>query len=205
MKTVAILSQKGGAGKTTIAIHLAMEALRNKKEAIIIDLDPQASSTDWHDSREKDGPVVVSAQYSRLKRLLEKAKEEGVDLVIIDTAPHSEQASLESARNADLILIPCRPTILDLRAIGNTLDIAKIANTKAAVVLNTVPPRGTLATEAAEAAEGYGATICPVNIGNRSAFIHSLTAGEVAQEYEPKGKAADEINKLYKWVSAELN
>ena len=124
MKIIAILSQKGGAGKTTLAIHLAVAAGLMRHEAVIIDLDPQSSATSWKDSREGDTPVVVSAQFSRLATVLEAAKKGGADLAIIDTAPHSESASLAAARAANLILIPCRPAILDLRAISNTIDIA---------------------------------------------------------------------------------
>src|SRR5688572_1864592 len=101
MKTVAVISQKGGAGKTTLTINLAMEAILNKQETVIVDLDPQASSTEWADSRTKKFPVVVSSQHSRLTKVLEAAKDEGVDFVFIDTAPHSEKTSLEAARHAD--------------------------------------------------------------------------------------------------------
>ena len=144
MKVIAILSQKGGAGKTTIALHLAVAAERDGRSAAIIDLDPQASATSWGDSREAETPAVVSAQAARLPQVLEAARDAGADLVVIDTAPHSESAALAAARAADLILIPCRPAILDLRAIGTTIDLAKLAGKPAAVVLNTIPPSGSL-------------------------------------------------------------
>ena len=200
MKTVAIISQKGGAGKTTLTINLAVEALLNKLETVIVDLDPQSSSSEWSDSRTNKSPIVVSSQHSRLLKVLETAKQEKVDLVFIDTAPHSEKTSLEAARNSDLILVPCRPTILDLRAIGNTLDIASLAKTKSIVILNTIPPRGSLSIEAEEAVKGYNAEICPIKIGHRTAFIHSITEGLAVQEYEPNGKAALEIKQLFKWL-----
>lgn len=204
MKTIAIISQKGGAGKTTLAINLAVAASKFKKQSVIIDLDPQASATNWHDSRELETPVVVSAQAARLQMVIDAAKEEGVNFVFIDTAPHSESSSLAAARIADFILIPCRPAILDLRAIGNTIDLAKLAGTKAAVVLTCVPPRGTLAHEASEAVSTYGIKLCPSQIGQRAAFVHSITEGQSVHEYEPSGKAAEEINNLYKWVIKQL-
>jgi chromosome partitioning protein len=204
MKIIAILSQKGGAGKTTLAINLAVAANESRKQSAIIDIDPQASATNWYDSRDYEEPVVVSAQSARLQNVIDAAKEGGADIVFIDTAPHSESASLAAARIADYILIPCRPAILDLRAIGNTIDLAKLAGTKAAVVLTCVPPRGTLAQEAAEAVSTYGIDLCPSQIGQRAAFVHSITSGLSVHEYEPKGKASKEINALYKWINKQL-
>lgn len=200
MKVIAIISQKGGAGKTTLALHLAVAAERDGKQAAIIDLDPQASATSWGDSRTSESPAVVSAQSSRLAKVLDAAREAGAEYVIIDTAPHSESSALAAARAADYILIPCRPAILDLRAIGNTIDLAKLAEKPAAVVLNAVPPRGSIAHDATEAVNGYGVPVAPVQIGQRAAYQHALTLGQVAQEYEPGGKAAEEITNLYKWT-----
>ncbi len=204
MKTIAILSQKGGAGKTTLAINLAVAASKFKKQSAIIDLDPQSSATTWHDGRDLDTPVVVSAQASRLQMVIDAAKDAGADIIFIDTAPHSESASLAAARIADFVLIPCRPAILDLRAIGNTIDITKIAVTKAAVVLTCVPARGTLAQEAKEAVSTYNITLCPSQIGQRAAFVHSITEGQSVHEYEPNGKAVEEVNSLYKWLIKQL-
>jgi chromosome partitioning protein len=204
MKVIAILSQKGGAGKTTLALHLAVAAERDGHSAAVIDLDPQASAAGWGDSREAETPAIVSAQATRLPQVLEAARAAGALLVIIDTAPHSESAALAAARAADLILIPCRPTILDLRAIGGTIDLAKLAGKPAAVVLNTVPPRGSLGEEAKQAVAGYGVMVAPVSVGQRAAFQHALTAGLTAQEYEPQGKAAEEVTQLYMWTCEQV-
>jgi chromosome partitioning protein len=204
MKTIAILSQKGGAGKTTLALHLAVAAVQAGRTAVIMYLDPQASATSWKDSRASETPAVVSAQAARLPAILEAARNGGADFTIIDTAPHSESAALAAARAADLILIPCRPAILDLRAISNTIDLAKIAGKPVAVVLNSVPPRGSLASEAINAVAGYGVQVAPVLIGQRAAFMHALTIGQTALEYEPKGKGADEISRLYQWTCKQV-
>jgi chromosome partitioning protein len=205
MKTLAILSQKGGAGKTTLAINLAVAADKSTRgKAALIDLDPQASAASWGDSRESDTPPVVSAQASRLGQCLDAAREAGAKLVIIDTAPHSESASLAAARAADFVIIPCRPAILDLRAINTTIDLARLAGTPAAVVLNAVPPRGSIAEEAAAAVEGYATVLAPVRITQRAPFVHCLTLGKAIQEYEPAGKGADEIKQLYKWICKQI-
>lgn len=205
MKTIAILSQKGGAGKTTLALHLAVAAEQNKQQTAVIDIDPQASATSWGDSREDESPVVVSAQPARLAQVLEAAEEAGAAISIIDTAPHSESASLAAARAADLVLIPCRPAILDLRAIGNTIDLVNLAKAQACIVLNAVPPHGTLGDDAEAAVSEYKIAVAPIRIGQRIAFQHALTLGQTAQEYEPQGKAAKEIRQLYKWACKQIN
>lgn len=198
-----LASRKGGSGKTTLTINLSAEAARNGKKTLIVDIDPQASSVGFGNSRknlEDSNPIIVQAQSNQLKSVLDTAERHNTDIVFIDTAPHSESASLEVARSANLIIIPCRPTILDLRAIGNTINLAKQAGTTAIVVLNAVPHRGGLVEEAKEAIKQYGVEVAPVTIGHRSSFFHSLTVGMTTQEFEPRGKGTDEITRLYKWI-----
>lgn len=205
MKTIALLSQKGGAGKTTLALHLAVAATLDGKQAAVIDLDPQASATHWEDSRANESPAVVSAQAVRLAKVLSTAREHGAALAIIDTAPHSERDALAAARASDLVVIPCRPSVLDLRAISSTVDLANLAGKPGVIVLNACPPRGTLADEANAAVATYELPIAPVRVGQRAAYVHALTAGQAVQEYEPKGKAAEEISQLYKWICGHVN
>lgn len=203
MRTVAVLSQKGGAGKTTLAINIAVAAERaNPGRSVLIDLDPQASASIWGDSREQSAPRVVSVQASRLVKALEDERRDGTLFAVIDTAPHAEAAALSAARVANLILIPCRPGILDLHAIGATIDLARLAETPAAVVLNAVPPRGGLADEATEAVAAYGVPLAPCRITQRAAFVHSLTAGKAIEEFEPQNKGSDEIRELYRWIES---
>lgn len=205
MYTVAVISQKGGAGKTTLALHIAVASEQAGKRAAIVDLDPQASASRWKDRREGSAPAVVSAQASRLLEVLQAAREHGADLAIIDTAPHSEISALNAARAADLILIPCRPSILDLQAISTTVDIARLANKTAFAVLNHIPPRGTMAEEARAAIATYNIPIAPAQLVQRNAFVHSLTEGLTAQEYEPEGKASQEIRDLFAWLCEYAN
>ena len=205
MKTVAILSQKGGTGKTTLTLHLAVAAEAAGQATVVIDLDPQASAAGWKDSRKAEAPAVISVPAARLPQALQAAQDGGADLVLIDTAPHSESASLAAARAADLVLVPCRPGILDLRAIGTSAELARIAGKKAFVVLNTMPPRAThLAADARAAVATHGLDVAPIVIQQRAAYGHALTAGQTAQEYEKGGKGADEIGQLYAWLSKQL-
>jgi chromosome partitioning protein len=206
MKIIAVISQKGGAGKTTLAVNLAVAAELQDVPTVLIDLDPQSSAKTWHDIRvSKDAPFVVSSQASRLEEVIGASRANGAELVIIDTAPHSESSALAAARAADLVLIPCRPAILDLKAIGTSGDLAALAKKEAVVVLNAVPHQGKLAEEAEEAVRSYGLTVAPVKLTQRAAYVHSLTGGQAAQEFEPDGKAAQEITELYKWAYTRVH
>jgi chromosome partitioning protein len=205
MKTVAILSQKGGTGKTTLAVHLAVAAERRDVAVAVLDLDPQASAADWKDSRADESPSVTSIQSSRLRKALEVAESAGASLVLIDSAPHSADAAVAAAEAADLILIPCRAGILDLRAIATTARIVKVTGKPAFVVLNAAPIRAPrLMEDATAAVQQHGLAVAPVVIHQRSAYAHALTAGQTAEEYEPEGKAAEEIGELFKWLAKLL-
>jgi chromosome partitioning protein len=205
MKTLAIISQKGGSGKTTLALNLACAAESFGQRAVVIDLDPQASAKGWHDHREKESPVVISAQASRIQDVLETARQNGADVCIVDTAPHSETAALAAARAADLVLIPCRPGILDLRGISTSVDLVLLAKRPALIVLNAVPPRGGLGDQAEHAIGHYGIDVATARISQRAAFYHSLTAGETAVEFEPDGIAAQEVLALYQITCKHVN
>jgi chromosome partitioning protein len=205
MKTIAIISQKGGAGKTTLSLHLAVTGERRGKSVAVIDLDPQASAAGWKDTRPGETPVVIAIPHIRLAQALQTAKEAGADLALIDTAPHSEAAAMAAARAADLILIPCRPGILDLRAIATTAELVKLAGKPAFVVLNSMPPRATnLLADAKAAVAVHGVDVAPIAIQQRAAFAHSLTTGQTAEEYDPDGKAAEEIVELYEWINSKI-
>jgi chromosome partitioning protein len=206
MFTVAILSQKGGTGKTTMALHLAVAAEKAGQLAAVIDLDPQASAAGWKDSRQAETPVVVSVPATRLPQALEAARAGGADLALIDSAPHSGDVALAAAETADLILIPCRAGILDLRAIGATARIVKLGGKRAFVVLNAMPPRApNVLADARAAVAVHGLEVSPVSLQQRAPFAHALTAGQTAHEYEPDGKAAEEVTQLYAWLWNELS
>ena len=200
MKTIAIISQKGGAGKTTVAVHLATAAAAAGHAAAIIDLDPQGTAASWGDRRQAAAPEVVSGQAVRLPILVDAAKAAGADLLVLDTAPNADQTALRAAQVADLVLVPCRAATFDLEAIKTTLTLAQIAQRPSFVVLNAVPPRSAIGREAAEGLEGQGAQVAPVMLSQRAAFAHGVIDGRTAQEFEPGGKAAEEVDRLYLWL-----
>ncbi len=197
MKTIAVISQKGGSGKTTLSLNLAIAASRAGQQVILIDLDPQQSAARWARLRTDDAPVIMSGHAPNLAGLIDKARSAGADLVVIDTAPKSESASLVAAKLADLIIIPCQPSSLDLDAVADTVNIAKLAGKPAVFVLNGCKAGSSLADMAADALADYVLPIAQVRIGSRVAFIKSLTAGQGVVEYEPNGPSAREINALY--------
>ena len=203
MKVITLLSQKGGTGKTTLAVHLATEAMRSEHLTAVIDLDPQGSATAWADRRGHE-PEVISAQAVRLPHLLATAKANRVARVFIDTGPAADQIAARAAAVADLIVVPCRPSIFDLDAIEASLAIAHAAQKRAVVVLNGVAPYGTLAAEAAQLIVARNAHLAPVTIGNRTAFVRAITSGHVAAELAPRSKAADELAELARFLELRL-
>lgn len=205
MQTIVIVSQKGGTGKTTLAIHLAVAAERKRLRSVIIDIDPQASATAWKDLREAEGPAVESLQPARLAAALKAAAGAGAKLAFIDTPARSENAALEAIRTADLALIPCRPGFFDTAAMSFTANLLKLAGKPGFVVFSQVPVRGaSLVAEVTEALDTYGLTAAPAVIQQRAAYSHAIPGGQSAQEYEPKGKAAAETAALFQWLQSKL-
>lgn len=100
MKTVSVVAQKGGTGKTTLCLAVACAAVRDGLAAAVVDLDPQATAARWGDRRDSDLPVVIPAQPPRLERVLDAAAGQGVDLAVVDTAPRVEQGAVAAARAA---------------------------------------------------------------------------------------------------------
>lgn len=205
MKTIAVVSQKGGSGKTTLALHLAVASATSGHNTAVIDLDPQASAANWADRRTAELPVVLSAHARRLPHEIRRVRETGGEMLYLDTAPHSDSAALEAASSADLVLIPCRPAILDLEAITNTLRFLRTTGKPVAVVLNAVAPTGQDAALAEQALAAHQVETCPARLGRRIAFARALISGQTAQEFDPDGKAAREIDRLYEYVCARVH
>lgn len=204
MKTLAIVSRKGGAGKTTIAVHLAVAAEAYGIATAIFDLDPQASAALWADHRGEPIPAVVPAQAPRLPALLAQARQNEADLVLLDTAPHADGIAAEAADQADAILIPCRPSSFDLDAIGASVRLARNAGKPAYVVINAAPVQGVETDEAMTAIRAAGVNVCPIVLHHRKPYASRIHEGRTASEIEPKGKAAQEIDALLRWLCEQV-
>ncbi|MDU7524871.1 MAG: ParA family protein, partial [Roseomonas mucosa] len=174
-------------------------------DPVLLDLDPQASAASWSDSRSAESPHVAAAQAARLPVILEAAKAQGCRLAVLDTAPNADGAALAAARASDLVLIPCRPSALDLRAIVASLRVAKeLASKPAYVVINGATARSRLTQGAADALRGYGAQVCPVTLCQRQDFVEPMAGGLTATEWAPKGKAAQEMRQLWEWSAKQM-
>lgn len=205
MKTIALIAQKGGTGKTTLALSLAVSASQAGLTAIVVDLDPQATACNWSDRRKTDNPLVLDAQPARLAAALQKAGQGGVDIAIIDTPARNEQSALAAAKAADLVIIPCRPQAYDLETVPATRELLALAgNTPAIVVLNAVPHSGDRHEQARQTLAAIGVAVCPQTIGHRAAFGDAGAVGLTASEYDPRSKASEEIQLVYKYVSRLL-
>jgi chromosome partitioning protein len=205
MQVLAICGQKGGGGKTTTALALAVAAASAGRSVAVIDLDPQTTASNWSDRRGSDTPAVVSCQVSRLQQVLEAASREGAELAIIDTPGKSTDALIGAAKAADFVLLPVQPQLYDLETLASAKDVLALAGKpRAAVVINRAPVQGRRHEEAREALEAQGFAVCPVVVYARAAHGDSGNLGQTAAEYEPQGKAAQEIGDLWSYVSKAL-
>ena len=209
MKTLALLARKGGAGKTTLAVHLAVIAVQSGLRVLLVDTDPQRSTAAWWRSRQADTPELVECEANQLPDVLAAARADGVELAVIDTRPSLEADTATVARLADFVLIPTRPTILDLRAIGATVEVVQAVNRRGAVVLNAVlagrdGEESPQAAEAREALAAYALEVAPVAVANRVALGHALVDGLAVTEFDPAGKASAELQALFRFILERL-
>jgi chromosome partitioning protein len=204
MKVIAIISEKGGAGKTTLAVNLAVAAEEGGLATVIFDLDPRANSTVWGDARASKIPAVVPAQAPRLPLLFDQARANAADLVIIDTAGNAETAAGRAAAHADAILIPCRPFAPDLISIATSAKLAKASGKPFFVVINAAPVQGIETAEAVAAITAEGVAVCPIVLHGRKPFVSRFHEGLTALDIDPKGKAAAEMRDLFLWVCEKV-
>ena len=206
MPTIAIISQKGGAGKTTLALHLAAAAQDAGRIALIVDTDPQATASQWAAWREDAPPEVIDSPPPRLAAKVEQAREQGAEFIVIDTPPHADSAARAAVEIADLVLIPCRPSAFDLSAIQTTAKLVQLLRKPAFVVFTAGSPNAPrVYQEAGELVAGFGTPACPIQIPDRAAFRHASAEGRTVMEYEPDGKAAEDIRNLYVWTCRQVD
>ena len=202
MRTIAIASAKGGVGKTTIAVHLAVAAVLQGRDVVLVDADPQLSAVRWSERRTSSAPGVLGRAVSQLAAELDRIAGFGADVAIVDTPPRAwvgaDNAALVAAKLADVVLVPCRPSILDIESTAVSVQRLQAATAApVVVVLNGCAHRGREADEAAEALGGLGAQVCPARIGQRVLFARSMLDGRAAQEVAPGGKAADDVLRVH--------
>ena len=212
MRTVSVISQKGGAGKTTLALHIAVVAQAAGYKVSVFDTDPQATAFQWSTWRQEESPPVIDCgSPTLLPRKLEQAASDGVDLAIIDTPPHADIMAREAAKAADLILIPCKPQAFDLASAQTSAELARSSRKEAFVILTGGPQRAAnIYSDVADIIrgtseiEGMGVGLAPVMLTHRAAYHHSTAQGATVTEYEPDGKAAEEVARLWQWLAGEI-
>ena len=207
MKVWSIVGQKGGSGKTTLALHLAIAAAKRRK-VLVIDLDPQQSAERWHGIRQritgaKDDPSIAAGPYQKLPDMLKTARKLGAELVLIDTPPKLDKAIAPSLAAASMVLVPLKNSILDLQALEDCADVVNLAKarSKTLVVLNSVPAgrNGDAAVkESLRYAGRLKLEVAPERLSELPAFSQGLKTGRGVTETERNGTAAKEIVALYK-------
>ena len=203
VKTITLVCQKGGPGKSTMATNLAVVAGRGKNRVLLIDLDPQGTTAKWYDKRQAETPSVVTITATQLVEALKRASSANIDIVIIDTAGRDDQASSAAIKAADYCLVPCRPSPADMGDIQPTVEGLRRQEKPFAFVVTQTPASGFRIREA-EAGLGHHGTVAPVPIVYRVAYQDALGNGEGVFEFEPEGKATREILALWHWINREL-
>lgn len=209
MKTVALLARKGGAGKTTCAIHMGVLAQEAGMKVLFLDLDPQRSLSTWWHSREAETPGLIETDARQLQSRLKMAKDNGYDLAVVDTPPAVTFDTAKVAGVADLALIPLRPSVLDIYAVASTADVVRATKTPGLLVLNACPaPRGpheaSTTLEARKALTNVNVPLASTSLAQRIDYTRALNGGEAVTEFAPASKAAQEMHQLWQEVQRNL-
>lgn len=204
MRVLALASQKGGSGKTTLSGHLAVQAqLAGAGPVVLIDIDPQGSLADWWNEREAELPAFAQTTVARLAADLEVLRQQGFKLAVIDTPPAITMAIQSVISVSELIVVPTRPSPHDLRAVGATVDLCERAGKPLIFVVNAATPKARITSEAAVALSQHG-TVAPVTLHQRTDFAASMIDGRTVMEVDPKGKSCAEVQHLWTYISDRL-
>jgi chromosome partitioning protein len=209
MLTLAVLSRKGGTGKTTVAVHLAAAAAAAGKRTLLADMDPQRSALEWARERGWTEPQAIEAKVGSLFTARRAAERAGTELMVLDTRPSGDMEAAEAVRWADLCLIVVRPSWFDLKAIVRTVELVSQMNRRGLFLINQAPTRRNgeeprLIRDTVDTLEQLGLPVAPVGLRYRTAYQTAVRQGLAAQEAEPDSLAAFEMNSLWRHVRREL-
>jgi chromosome partitioning protein len=207
MKTIVIANQKGGSGKSTTTVHLAVAAEQAGDGPVIIsDTDPQGSTVDWFNQRKKAGldtPRYAPLTFPDLPHYLRALKDAGASYLFIDTAPSIGGVNPDLFAIADLILIPLNPTPTDLRALVKGLPVIKQSSKPFNFMLARVRPNLRNNDGVALALDALG-LVLPTRMHERVIYAESFAHGKTAFEIDPKGIAAQELAGIWKGVKGKI-
>src|SRR5690348_11915333 len=196
---ITIAQRKGGAGKTTLAAHLAL-AWAARQRVAVVDIDPQGSLAAWFNLRRErlggDAAIEVTAITGWRVAAEVERQARGNDIVLVDSAPHAETEARIAVRAASLVLVPVQPSPMDVWATRATLDLARAERVPALLVLNRVPSRANLTESMIAALAELGAPLAATQIGNRVALAAALAEGKGIHEAAPGSRASGEIAAL---------
>ena len=209
MKTIAVISRKGGAGKTTVSVNLFAALREAGRRAVLADADPLRSTSEAMGATPGDGGPVVETSASKLFALTTASARSGAERLVIDTPASPEADIVTAIKLADLCLIVARPTYLDLSAALKTLELVRQLSTRGMVVLNQCPParRGAEPRSVAATLETLrfsGVPVAPLALRARLAYQNAIARGQGVVECEPDGPAAAEIRYLTEAVEQQL-
>src|SRR5436190_10715276 len=204
MRVIAVASQKGGCGKTTLSGHLAVEAEKMGAGPVtLIDTDPQGSLSKWWNARDAQTPQFAKVGVYELAGALTHLAATGTQIAIIDTPPAVTESILQVISHADLVLVPTRPSPHDLRAVGETVDMAEKFHKPLVFVVNGATARARINAEAAVALSQHG-VVAPVTLHHRVDFAASMVDGRTVGEASPKSASAKEIADLWVYVQDRI-
>lgn len=203
MHIISFVTQKGGSGKTTLAFCCAVAAQEQGARVLVLDMDPQGTAEAWYQDREAETPRLAKIDSADLAKALEAAKAQNFDFILLDTPGRDEPAVAAAIRASDFCLIPCRPTPGDMKATPPTMATIKRLGKQGAFVLTQTPPRGVRLMEA-EAGLGILGMVCPIRIVQRHAYQDAQGRGQGVTEFEPEGKAAEEVRQLWQWITKKM-
>jgi chromosome partitioning protein len=203
---VAIVSEKGGVGNTTIITNLGVAAHLAGIDVAIVDLDPQTNAADWFDERgESSLPEAVALQPNRLKRFLDDLRTNGTELVLIDTPREAGNSGYVAAENADFVLVPYKRGGHDLRALDRTLNICRLAGKRPYLVLNGVRPGAThVEADTRASVAGKECDVAPVVLHHWTAYETTSITARTPQETDPGSPVTAEIEALYVWIARQV-
>ena len=194
---IALAQQKGGVGKSTVAIQVAVELNRRKRRAAVIDLDPQASVVKWGERRKREEPIVMPSNGPSLAGSLVHLRGNGVEFAFLDLPGRNSPLTNDGMRAANLVLVPARPDEMDIEASGETVAAAQRLRRRYMYVMSLAPSRRSDRTgEFAKALVEHGHPVFPVHLIDRIAYSDSVDRGLGVTEMEPRGQAAKEIGKF---------